>query len=74
MLLKKQGVNYEDVLVSRDAGKREEMEKLSGRRSVPQIFIDGRSIGGFDELYLLERSGELDKLLGRPVNTETDQT
>ena len=74
MLLKKKGVDYEDVLVSRDAGKREEMERLSGRRSVPQIFIDDRSIGGFDELYSLERSGELDKLLGRAVNSETDQT
>lgn len=73
MLLKKKGVDYDDVLISRDADKREEMERLSGRRSVPQIFIHGRSIGGFDELYALERSGELDSLLDRPINTETDK-
>ena len=72
MLLKKKGVDYDDVLISRDAGKREEMERLSGRRTVPQIFIDGRSIGGFEELYALERSGELDELLGRTINVETD--
>ena len=63
MLLKKKGVNYDDILVSRDAGQRAEMERLSGRRTVPQIFIDDRSIGGFDELYALEQSGELDKRL-----------
>jgi glutaredoxin 3 len=73
MLLNKKGVDYDDVLVSRDAGKREEMERLSGRRTVPQIFINGRSIGGFDELYTLNRSGELDRLLDEPVNTETDK-
>ncbi len=42
---------------------REEMERLSGKRTVPQIFIDGQSIGGFDELYELEQEGELDRLL-----------
>lgn len=63
MLLKKKGVNYEEVLVSRDSDAREEMERLSGRRTVPQIFIDDQSIGGFDELYALEKSGNLDGLL-----------
>ena len=63
MLLKKKGLDYDDVLVSKDADIREEMERLSGRRTVPQIFIDDISIGGFDELYSLEKSGELDSLL-----------
>jgi glutaredoxin 3 len=40
------------------------MEQRSGRRSVPQIFIDGHPIGGFDELYALEQAGELDRLTG----------
>jgi glutaredoxin 3 len=40
-----------------------EMVTRSGQRSVPQIFIGPRHIGGFDELYALERSGELDRLL-----------
>ena len=72
LLLKKKGVNYADVLVSRDDEQRKIMERLSGRRSVPQIFIDSRSVGGFEELYALEISGELDSLLSAP--TETGQT
>jgi glutaredoxin 3 len=66
MLLKKKGVEYADIIVSRDAKKREEMERLSGNRSVPQIFVGNEPIGGFDELYSLEKSGELDKLLAAP--------
>ena len=58
-------------MVSRDAEKREEMVRLSGRRTVPQIFIDGQPIGGFDELYALDRSGELDKLLGGSIGAKT---
>ena len=63
MLLKKRSLHYEDVLVSRDAALREEMERLSGRRSVPQILIGDVSVGGFDELYELDRSGGLDRVL-----------
>jgi len=65
MLLKKKGIDFEEVLVSRDDALREEMQRLSGRRTVPQIFIDGQPIGGFDELYSLDQDGQLDKLLGR---------
>ena len=64
MLLKKKGLAYEDVSVSRDPELRREMEQRSGRRSVPQIFIDGRPVGGFDELCALDQSGELDRLTG----------
>jgi glutaredoxin 3 len=45
------------------AQRQKMMEKSGGRRTVPQIFIDGRHIGGFDELSALEGSGELDQLL-----------
>ena len=65
MLLKKKGLQYEDVSVSRDPELRRAMEQRSGHRSVPQIFIDGQPIGGFDELYALDQSGELDRLAGR---------
>lgn len=65
MLLKQKGVTYGDVLVSRDPEARREMEERSGRRTVPQIFIDGQPVGGFEELFALEQSGELDRLLGR---------
>jgi len=63
MLLKKKGVDFDDVLVSRDERAMKTMQERSGRRSVPQIFINDRSIGGFDELYMLDQSGDLDKLL-----------
>jgi len=64
MLLKKKGVTWEEIPVSRDADKHAEMIARSGRQSVPQIFIDEQSIGGFDELYALDLDGELDRLLG----------
>lgn len=63
MLLKKKGLDYEDVLITRDADLREKMERLAGKSSVPQIFINDRPIGGFDELYMLDQSGELDRML-----------
>lgn len=66
MLLKKKGVDYEDIGVSGDPELRGKMEQLSGRRTVPQIFIDDNPIGGFDELYRLEKNGELDSLL-KPI-------
>lgn len=67
MLLKKKNLAFGEIAVGGDSEARAEMERLSGRRSVPQIFIDGKPIGGFDELSALERSGELDQLLnGRP--------
>ena len=65
LLLKKKGLDFEDILVSRDDDKRREMERLSGRNTVPQIFIDDEPIGGFDELYSLEQDGRLDQILGR---------
>lgn len=64
MLLKKKGLVYDDILVSRDAAKRDEMIARSGHRSVPQIFIGDQAVGGFNELYALEQNGELDRLLG----------
>ena len=63
MLLKKKGLAYHEVLVSRDPEKHEEMIARSGGQSVPQIFIGEQAIGGFDELYALEQDGELDRLL-----------
>ena len=63
MLLKRKGFDYEDILVNSDPEKRAEMENLSGRRSVPQIFIGDRAIGGYDELVALDQSGDLDRIL-----------
>jgi glutaredoxin 3 len=62
-LLDKKGVKYQEIPVDKDADKLSEMVKLSGRRSVPQIFINNKPIGGFDDLSELATSGELDTLL-----------
>lgn len=64
MLLKKKGLNFTDIPIAEDAAARAEMQTRSGASSVPQIMINDRPIGGFDELYELEESGDLDKLLG----------
>lgn len=64
MLLKKKGLDYEDILVSRDDALRAEMEERSGRHTVPQIFINEQHVGGFDDLHSLDQDGRLDDLLG----------
>lgn len=65
-LLGRKGVAFEEVDVSDHPQRREEMlARSGGRRTVPQIFIGERHIGGSDELHALERAGELDQLLGR---------
>lgn len=62
-LLKHKGVAFEEIRVDTDEEKREEMMKRSNRRTVPQIFINDQSIGGFDDLSALEQQGKLDQLL-----------
>lgn len=62
-LLNAKGANFEEVDVDRVADKREEMERLSGGHTVPQIFINGESVGGYDDIAALDRQGKLDELL-----------
>jgi glutaredoxin 3 len=63
-LLKHKGVEFDEIDVSNDDDLRDKMvEDSGGRRTVPQIFINDQSIGGFDELYALDLDGELDRLL-----------
>ncbi|HXJ08725.1 MAG TPA: glutaredoxin 3 [Burkholderiales bacterium] len=63
-LLEKKGVtDVEKVRVDLQPALRAEMMKRSGRRTVPQIWIGGRHIGGCDDLYALEHGGQLDALL-----------
>lgn len=62
-LLKKKGVEFEEIDVSNDAEKRMWLVQASGQRTVPQIFIHDKSIGGYSELSALEKSGALDGLL-----------
>ena len=63
MLLQNKGVTWEEIRIDQDRARMREMLERSQRRAVPQIFIDGRHIGGFDDLTLLDASGELDDLL-----------
>ena len=65
MLFKKKNIEFEDIPVQGNADLRAEMEAKSGGRTVPQIFIDGEPVGGFDDVYELDQSGKLDELLGR---------
>ena len=63
-LLDKKGVPFQEFGVAGDQALRAEMmQRAKGRHTVPQIFIDGRHIGGCDDLYALDRAGKLDPLL-----------
>lgn len=61
-LLKKKGWEYEAKVVDGNSELRGEMQELTGRTSVPQIFIGDTHVGGFDDLAELEETGELDTL------------
>jgi glutaredoxin 3 len=62
-LLREKGVAVERIRVDLEPARRVEMMQKSGRRTVPQIWIDGLHVGGCDDLYALERAGKLDPLL-----------
>ena len=69
-LLKKKGVDFEEINVGRDHERRAWLLETTGQHTVPQIFIGGRPIGGCDELHALESSGELDELLAQSAMAE----
>jgi len=62
-LLAHKGVAVRKIPVDHDMDRWKEMEEVSGRRTVPQIFIGDHHVGGYDDLAALERRGELDPLL-----------
>ncbi len=62
-LLAKKNLVFSEINVDEDAKFREEMIARSNRRTVPQIFIGDRHVGGCDDLFELDRSGELDRLI-----------
>jgi glutaredoxin 3 len=64
MLLQQKGLSYDEINVA-DAQIRDEMiERAGGRRTVPQIFINGTHVGGFDDMYALNQQGKLDEIIG----------
>jgi glutaredoxin 3 len=62
-LLDSRGLEYEEIHLDDDAGFRTRLHELTGGWTVPQILIDGRVIGGYTELWRLDREGRLDDLL-----------
>jgi len=62
-LLNRKNISFEEFNVKEDAAKLEEMLARSGRKTIPQIFIDGKHVGGCDDLYALESEGKLDGML-----------
>ena len=67
-LLNNKKVAFEEIDVSEDPELREAMvQRAGGRRTVPEIFVNGRIIGGYDELRALEIKGELDAILAEPA-------
>lgn len=63
-LLNSKGIEVQTIHVDRQPDQRLEMERLSGRHTVPQIFVGDNHVGGYRELAQLEHGGELDSLLG----------
>ena len=67
-LLDAKGVEYEEVDLDDDPGFRTTLLELTGNWTVPQILIDDRPIGGYAELWRLDREGRLDELLAAPAS------
>ena len=66
-LLKSKGVaDIEKIRIDLDPKKRDEMMQRTGRRTVPQIYVGDRHVGGYDDLAALDRAGGLDPLLSAP--------
>ncbi|HXC14133.1 MAG TPA: glutaredoxin 3 [Stellaceae bacterium] len=64
-LLQQKGVGFEEIDIAEEPERRAEMiKRAGGRRTVPQIFINGEHIGGCDDLVALDRAGKLDPKLG----------
>ena len=62
-LLQSRNIAFEEIRVDLDNSKLEEMLRLSNKRTVPQIFINDKSIGGYDDLAALVKAGKLDEFL-----------
>jgi glutaredoxin 3 len=62
-LLQGKGVDFEEIAVDGNPQRRAEMRTRSGRHTVPQIWVGERHVGGFDDLWMLEQQGQLDRLL-----------
>jgi glutaredoxin 3 len=68
-LLAKRAVAYDEIDITGDVEKRAWLVQATGRRTVPQIFVGGKAIGGYESLAALDRSGVLTEMLERPGST-----
>ena len=66
-LLASKGVTFEEYKAGGNAEKKREMIQRSGGYTFPQVFINGRSVGGSDDIHDLDRQGRLDSLLAEPA-------
>lgn len=65
-LLERKGLPFREIKIDEDPADRDAMlARSGGRRTVPQIFVGDHHVGGFDDLYALDRAGKLDELTGR---------
>ena len=70
-LLTRKGLTFSEIDVTGDhEGRNQMVQRANGRMTVPQIFIGATHVGGFDELYRLERAGKLDPLLANESSAE----
>ena len=67
-LLDNKGASYQEINIDKQPVMREKMMRETKRRTVPQIYIGDQHIGGFDELYALDRKNELDSLIEAEIN------
>ena len=70
-LLEKKGASYEEINVEGDAAKRAWLLDVTGQRTVPQVFINGKSIGGFSDMAALDTAGRLDAMLAEDAAAST---
>ena len=62
-VLTKKGVSFQEIDAPHGSAERRDAEARSGRRTMPQVFVGGRSLGGCDDVLALDRAGQLDPLL-----------
>lgn len=65
-LLRSKGVSFEEKDIDDDTEKRQWLASVSGQRTVPQVFVNGRPLGGYTDIAALDDGGELDRLLSEP--------
>lgn len=70
-LLERKQVDYEEIRLDEDPEKRNELVESLNWRTVPMIFVNEQFIGGYDQLAALERSGELDRMLGSTAQSDS---